>query len=135
MKSEAEFRTIPIMRIFDVEKAKQFYLGFLGMKIDWEHRFEPDAPVYIQVSRGELVLHLSEHSGDCTPGAKVFVHTNQIMGLVSIVWEVACTPSSDIGGRNEVHCRCRVGFLVGGLWPQKPPRANRTRFASQTRRL
>jgi len=45
MKSEAEFRTIPIMRIFDVEKAKQFYLGFLGMKIDWEHRFEPEAPV------------------------------------------------------------------------------------------
>jgi len=27
------------------------------------------------------VLHLSEHSGDCTPGTKVFVHTNQIERL------------------------------------------------------
>ena len=31
------------------------------------------APLYMQVSRGGLVLHLSEHHGDCCPGAAVFV--------------------------------------------------------------
>ena len=31
------------------------------------------SPAYIQVSRGELFLHLSEHHGDCCPGSTVFV--------------------------------------------------------------
>ncbi len=66
-------RTIPILRIFDVDKAKGFYLGFLGFKVDWEHRFTEDSPVYMQISRGSLVLHLTEHHGDCCPGARVFV--------------------------------------------------------------
>lgn len=73
--SEATFRAIPILRIFDVAKAKEFYLDFLGFRVDWEHRFEHDAPVYMQVARGDLVLHLSEHHGDCCPGATVYVRT------------------------------------------------------------
>ncbi len=32
---------IPIFRIFSVEKAREFYLDFLGFTLDWEHRFEP----------------------------------------------------------------------------------------------
>ena len=71
-------QTIPILRIFDVLKAKDFYVGFLGFKIDWEHRFEPDAPIYMQVSRGSCLLHLTEHHGDCCPGSTVFV---RISGL------------------------------------------------------
>ena len=63
--------TIPILRIFDVPKAREFYVGFLGMAWDWEHRFTPDAPLFAQVSRGGLLLFLSEHFGDGTPGAKV----------------------------------------------------------------
>jgi hypothetical protein len=27
----------------------------------------------MQVSLGDVVLHLSEHHGDCTPGARVFI--------------------------------------------------------------
>ena len=65
--------TIPIFRIFDVEKAKQFYCDYLGFTVDWEHRFDPDAPLYMQVSLGDLRLHLSEHHGDACPGATVFV--------------------------------------------------------------
>ena len=35
-----DFRdTIPILRIFAVDKAMEFYVGFLGFKVDWEHRF------------------------------------------------------------------------------------------------
>lgn len=67
---------IPILRIFDEAKAREFYVDFLGMKIDWEHRFEPETPLYMQVSRDGLVLHLSEHYGDCCPGSAVFVQTN-----------------------------------------------------------
>jgi uncharacterized glyoxalase superfamily protein PhnB len=66
-------KTKPILRIFDVEKAKAFYIDFLGFTIDWEHRFTEDLPIYMQISRGSLVLHLSEHHGDCCPGAKIFI--------------------------------------------------------------
>ncbi|MBE96628.1 glyoxalase superfamily protein [Marinobacter sp.] len=76
-----QFQTIPIIRIFDEAKAKAFYLEFLGMSVDWEHRFEEGFPLYMQVSRGDLVFHLSEHSGDCTPGSKTFVNMDDIEGL------------------------------------------------------
>ena len=67
-------KVIPIIRIFSVEKTHEFYMGYLGFKVDWEHRFEPSLPLYMQVSRGSLLLHLSEHHGDSTPGSKFFVH-------------------------------------------------------------
>ncbi len=76
-----EFQTIPITRIFDEQKAKDFYLGYLGMNLDWEHRFEPGFPLYMQVSKGTFKLHLSEHSGDCTPGSKIFVNVSNIQEL------------------------------------------------------
>jgi catechol 2,3-dioxygenase-like lactoylglutathione lyase family enzyme len=66
-------QTIPILRIFDVQKAKDFYCGFLGFVVDWEHHFEENTPAYFQVSREGLTLHLSEHHGDCCPGSTVFV--------------------------------------------------------------
>jgi len=66
-------QTIPILRIFSVEKAKEFYMDFLGFKIDWEHRFDEKAPLYMQISRDGCVLHLSEHYGDCCPGSTVFL--------------------------------------------------------------
>jgi uncharacterized glyoxalase superfamily protein PhnB len=66
-------KTIPLFRIFDVGKAKEFYVGFLGFVVDWAHRFEDGSPTYMQVSRGDLLLHLTEHHGDACPGSTVFV--------------------------------------------------------------
>lgn len=67
---------IPSMRIFSVEKAREFYFDFLGFKLDWEHRFDDNAPLLMQVSRNGLVLFLSEHHGDGSPGIhiNVFMH-------------------------------------------------------------
>jgi Glyoxalase superfamily protein len=68
-------RTIPTLRIFDSGKAREFYIGFLGFKVDFEHRFEPDLPLFMQISLGDVVLYLSEHHGDCSPGAKIVIET------------------------------------------------------------
>lgn len=68
----------PILRIFDEEKAKSFYVDYLGFKIDWEHRFEEQLPVYMQLSKDEIRLHVSEHYGDCSPGAAIRI---EIAGL------------------------------------------------------
>jgi len=64
---------IPIFRIFSVDKATEFYCGFLGFKVDWEHRFGDNFPLYCQISRSGMLMHLSEHAGDASPGARVFV--------------------------------------------------------------
>jgi catechol 2,3-dioxygenase-like lactoylglutathione lyase family enzyme len=66
-------KTIPILRIFDVAKARDFYVGFLGFDVDWEHHFEQNTPAYMQVSRAGLTLHLSEHHGDACPASTFFV--------------------------------------------------------------
>ncbi len=76
--TSAFLTTIPIMRIFDVVKAKDFYIGFLGFEVDWEHKFSGGSPVYLQISKDDLILHLSEHHGDCCPGSTVFVWMNGI---------------------------------------------------------
>jgi catechol 2,3-dioxygenase-like lactoylglutathione lyase family enzyme len=56
-----EFRAIPTFGISDYQTSIEFYVGFLGFQIDWEHRFEQTAPVYMQISRNGLTLHLSEN--------------------------------------------------------------------------
>ncbi|MCI0334327.1 MAG: VOC family protein [Planctomycetes bacterium] len=65
----------PILRIFDEAKAKEFYVDFLGFAVDWEHRFEPDLPLYMQISKDDCIIHLSEHHGDCSPGAHLRIET------------------------------------------------------------
>lgn len=72
---------IPIFRIFSVEKAMEFYQGFMGFSVDWEHRFGDGFPLYAQVSRSAFRLHLSEHAGDASPGARAFIHTTGIEAL------------------------------------------------------
>lgn len=71
-------KTTPILRIFDEAKAREFYIDFLGFKVDWEHRFEPGMPLYLQISKGGCVLHLSEHHGDCSPGTAMRIETDEL---------------------------------------------------------
>ncbi len=61
----------PIFRIFDEQKAKEYYMEFLGFQLDWEHHFEENFPLYMQISKDQLILHLSEHYGDCSPGSAI----------------------------------------------------------------
>ena len=68
----------PILRSFDEAKAREFYLDFLGFTLDWEHRFEPGFPLYMQVSRGGCALQLSEHHGDGSPGASIRIETDEL---------------------------------------------------------
>ncbi|MEO4048976.1 glyoxalase superfamily protein [Pseudomonas sp. CAU 1711] len=73
--------TTPILRIFDENKAREFYVDYLGFRIDWEHRFAPGMPLYPQVSRDGCVLHLSEHHGDACPGAALRIESDALDAL------------------------------------------------------
>lgn len=89
MSEPAFTRIVPILRIFDLIRAQEFYLGFLGMGVDWEHRHDEGFPLYMQVSRGGLILHLSEHSGDGTPGSTACVY---MTGLRAFQAELMAKP-------------------------------------------
>ncbi|HYF36570.1 MAG TPA: glyoxalase superfamily protein [Prosthecobacter sp.] len=70
----------PILRIFDVAKAKDHYLGFLGFDLDWEHRFTDNSPLYCQISKDDCILHLSEHHGDGCPGSFIRIKSTDLGG-------------------------------------------------------
>jgi uncharacterized glyoxalase superfamily protein PhnB len=72
---------VPILRSFDEKKAKEFYVDFLGFTVDFEHRFEPGMPLYMGISQGNCRIHLSEHFGDCAPGARVRIEVADVRSL------------------------------------------------------
>lgn len=63
---------IPQLRITNAVKSVDFYVHGLGFSIDWEHRFEPGFPVFMQLSRLGQTIFLTEHSGDCQAGGAVY---------------------------------------------------------------
>jgi catechol 2,3-dioxygenase-like lactoylglutathione lyase family enzyme len=74
---------VPVLRSFDEAKARAFWCDWLGFTLDWEHRFAPGLPLYMQVRRGDCVLHVSEHHGDATPGSAVRIAAADLDGLLA----------------------------------------------------
>jgi hypothetical protein len=72
---------VPMLRVFDERLAREFYVDHLGFTWDWESREDAASPLYAQVSRGALRLHLTGHYGDGTPGTHLFVPTEGLDAL------------------------------------------------------
>ncbi len=113
---------VPQLRITDPRRSRAFYVDGLGFSVDWEHRFGPGLPVFMQLTRAGQSLFLTEHEGDCkVGGAAYFV-----------------VPDVDA---------CHREFVSRGIVPTEPPcdtpglpremvvtdpDGNRLRFASAT---
>ena len=78
-------RPVPILRSFNEDKTKEFYIKFLGFKLDWEHRFGPNTPLYMQLSLGEASIQISEHYGDGCPGARVRIEVNDVVKYCEVL--------------------------------------------------
>lgn len=72
---------VPVLRIFDETLARDFYLGWLGFIEVFAHRFAPGLPLYLRVRRDDLVLDLSGHHGDGTPGTAVWIPVTDVLAL------------------------------------------------------
>jgi catechol 2,3-dioxygenase-like lactoylglutathione lyase family enzyme len=72
---------VPVLRMLDVERTREFYLGFLGFTTVFEHRFEPGLPLYLRVERDGARLDLSEHHGDGTPGSVSWIPVADVHAL------------------------------------------------------
>ena len=69
--SVTDQRVIPAVRITQYARSKVFYLEQLGFSLKWEHRFEPNFPVFMCVARDGMQIYLTEHAGDCQVGGLV----------------------------------------------------------------
>ncbi|WP_432563051.1 glyoxalase superfamily protein [Kineococcus sp. SYSU DK003] len=72
---------VPVLRVMSAKVALGFYGDYLGFTLDWEHRYAPGFPLYMQVSRGQTVLHLSEHHGDGSPHGVVWIAVADVHAL------------------------------------------------------
>ena len=73
---------VPILRSFDEARTRSFYLDFLGFELEFEHRFDATAPLYLGVRKGDCILHLSEHYGDGSPGSAVRIEVDDVTSYI-----------------------------------------------------
>jgi catechol 2,3-dioxygenase-like lactoylglutathione lyase family enzyme len=63
---------IPQLRITSARDSLEFYVGGLGFTVDWQHQFEPGFPLFLQLTRSDQTIFLTEHTGDCEVGGAVY---------------------------------------------------------------
>lgn len=73
---------IPILRVEDAAAAVAWYAR-LGFAKQWEHRFEPELPAFVEVARGGMRLFLSEHTGDARPDTLVYLRVRDVDAIAS----------------------------------------------------
>jgi catechol 2,3-dioxygenase-like lactoylglutathione lyase family enzyme len=66
--------------MYDVAATIRFYVDYLGCSLDSQDG-DGDRPVYLQVSREGMRLHLSSHHDDGTPGTAVLVVVRNLDAL------------------------------------------------------
>jgi catechol 2,3-dioxygenase-like lactoylglutathione lyase family enzyme len=80
-------RVVPALRITNYEQSKKFYLDRLGFSLEWEHRFEPNLPVFLSIALDGMRVYLSEHSGDCQVGGLVHFVVSDVDALYKTFFE------------------------------------------------
>lgn len=68
---------IPVLRVTDAAASVDWYAR-LGFVEQWEHRFEPGLPAFVEVARGRVRLFLSEHTGDARPDTLVYLRLRDV---------------------------------------------------------
>lgn len=76
---------VPVIGVSSAASAKAFYVDFLRFTIDWGWREDDDRPLYAQISRSGVTLHLSERNA---PGTTLLV---RMSGLDTLHKELSMT--------------------------------------------
>ncbi|WP_443071817.1 glyoxalase superfamily protein [Streptomyces sp. WMMC940] len=76
-RGEGDEEAVPVLRVADADAALSWYRR-LGFVKQWEHRFEPGLPAFVEIARGPLKLFLSEHAGDARPGTLVYLRVRDV---------------------------------------------------------
>ncbi|GLY22109.1 glyoxalase superfamily protein [Micromonospora sp. NBRC 101691] len=77
-----EEEVIPILHVEDAAAAVAWYER-LGFAKQWEHRFEPRLPAFVEVARSGMRLFLSEHKGDARPDTLVYLRVRNVEAIAA----------------------------------------------------
>lgn len=112
---------IPQLRINNADRSLKFYEKGLGFVVDWKHQFDPELPLFMQLTRNEQTIFLTEHSSDCEFGAAVYFKVPDVeqcfAEFTSLGIAIAYPPIDTPWGTREM-------LLID-------PDGNRLRFASE----
>jgi uncharacterized glyoxalase superfamily protein PhnB len=113
---------IPQLRITSARDSLEFYVGGLGFTVDWQHQFGPGFPLFLQLTRADQTIFLTEHTGDCEVGGAVYFVVPDVdhcfAELSSRGVKLAEPPTNTPWGTREMVA--------------KDPDGNRLRFASES---
>ncbi|MGA5430592.1 glyoxalase superfamily protein [Streptomyces koyangensis] len=73
---------VPILRVADAAAAVAWYER-LGFARQWEHRFAPELPAFVEVARGGVRLFLSEHEGDARPDTLIYLRVRDVEAIAA----------------------------------------------------
>jgi catechol 2,3-dioxygenase-like lactoylglutathione lyase family enzyme len=113
MMGRMDEEAIPILRVEDAAIAAAWYER-LGFAKQWEHRFEPTFPAFVEVARGGVRLFLSEHTGDARPNTLVYLRVRDVEAIADEVGvQVRDAPwAREIELRDPDGNRLRIGTPV-----------------------
>ncbi|MEM7141092.1 MAG: glyoxalase superfamily protein [Actinomycetota bacterium] len=86
---------VPIFRVADALATAEWYAR-LGFTLEGVHQFEPDFPRYGFLKRGDVQIHLSEHTGDANPHGLAYLWVDDVDAIAA---EFEVTPSNEPWGR------------------------------------
>lgn len=103
---------IPILKVFDIERAERFYSDVLGATENWSwsHSEEGPNPGYRSLTLEGGEIHLSSFAGDGAFGTAIYIAVDDVDRLAAIITEGApgCVefgPVDQEWGQRELYIR------------------------------
>jgi catechol 2,3-dioxygenase-like lactoylglutathione lyase family enzyme len=108
----------PVFRVEDAAASAEWY-GRLGFHVAGIHRFGPGLPAYVFLRRGEVHLHLSEHTGDAPLRSLAYFYVDDVDDLAA---RLDVPVSIEAWGREIEQTdpdgnRVRIGTVTGPSGP------------------
>ena len=73
---------VPILHVTDGYETAKWYRR-MGFDVVNEHRFAPGMPLYLFLKRGNIQLHLSEHTGDARPDTLIYLYVQEVDSIAA----------------------------------------------------
>lgn len=73
---------VPIFRVTEAHAAAEWYAR-LGFELLGTHQFEPGFPLYAFLRRGDIHLHLSEHTGDAPHHSVCYFYVDDVDAIAA----------------------------------------------------
>ncbi|WP_235560935.1 glyoxalase superfamily protein [Bacillus sp. FJAT-28004] len=73
----------PAFRITDYSRSKEFYVEEMNLIVDREYRFETHFPIFVQITKNDMTMYLTERNGDCQVGGLIHLFVPNVDSLMS----------------------------------------------------